>query len=236
MLKKKGISIIVILSIIIQICIPIFTQEVKAATEEITATSDPRFTYTIQSDGTAKITDYTGTDTELITPSKLDGYIVTRIGMEAFESCTNLTSIVISEGVTYIAMYSFVYCRNLTNITIPESVTSISSSAFKDCSSLTSIVIPEGVTYIGGGAFWGCSSLTNIQVDENNNNYTSIEGVLYNKEKTKLICYPAKKQGDKYKILESVTSIVESAFQGCSSLTNIDMPEGVTSIGINVNI
>ena len=131
MLKKKGISITVILSIIIQICMPIFTQEVKATTEEITATSDSRFTYMVKADGTAQITDYTGKDTKLEIPSKLDGYIVTSIGYEAFYYCSSLTSITIPEGVTSIRTGAFSGCRSLTNIVIPESVTSIGWSAFE---------------------------------------------------------------------------------------------------------
>ena len=231
MLKKKGISITIILSIMLQICIPIFTQEVKAATEEITATSDSRFTYIVQSDGTAEIIDYVGTDTELVIPSKLDGYIVTSIGSSAFWGCRSLTSIDIPESVTSIKGNAFLGCRSLTSIDIPESVTSIGGSVFRECSSLTSIAIPEGVTSIGSDVFAYCFSLTNIQIDENNKKYTSIEGVLYNKEKTELINYPAGKQNEYYIIPDGVTSISYRAFLGCSNLISINIPEGVTSIG-----
>ena len=102
--------------------------------------------------------------------------------------------------------------------------------AFCDCSSLESIVIPEGVTSIGNSAFNGCSSLSSINVSENNEIYSSIDGVLFSKDKKELIIYPAGK-GNVYEIPEGVTSIGYSAFNGCSSLESIVIPESVTSIG-----
>ena len=134
-------------------------------------------------------------------------YAVTGIGNEAFEGCTGLTS-----------------------ITIPEGVTSIGYYAFFNCTGLTSITIPEGVTSIGNYAFDGCKGLTSIEVAGNNPNYTTVDGVLFNKDKTTLLCHPAGKQGA-YTIPESITSIDDGAFSGCTGLTTITIPEGVTSIG-----
>ena len=172
----------------------------------------------------------------VVIPSKVtyDGeeYSVTSIGNNAFYGCSSLTSITIPEGVTEIGDYAFFYCSSLTSITIPEVVTSIGGGAFYDCSSLTSITIPEGVTEIGGAAFVGCSSLTSIDVALDNNSYTSINGVLFSKDKTILIKYPeGKKDVTSYAIPESVTKIGEYAFFLCSSLTSITLSEGVTSIG-----
>ena len=112
-----------------------------------------------------------------------------------------------------------------------KSVTRIGNSTFHRCSSLTNIIIPEGVISIGDGAFSECSSLTNIKVDSNNKNYCDIDGVLYTKDITKILQYPAKKNGTQYNIPKGVTSIGRGVFCGCSSLTNITIPEGVTSIG-----
>ena len=141
------------------------------------------------------------------------------------------TSYKIPNIVTNIGDSAFEDCSSLTSITIPNSVTSIGSDAFYNCSSLTSITIPESVTSIGDNAFWGCSSLKSINVSENNKNYCSVDGVLINKDKTRLIQYPIKKEGTSYKIPNSVTSIGDNAFWGCSSLKNITIPNSVTSIG-----
>ena len=157
---------------------------------------------------------------------------VTSIGSQAFFGCSSLASIEIPSSVTSIGDYTFYGCSSLTSINIPEGVTSIGSSAFSGCKRLTSIEIPEGVTSIGDKAFYNCSSLTSINVEENNQSYCSEDGVLFNKDKTELIQYPSKKADKQYVIPNSVTSIGEySAFEGCSSLTSIEIPSGVTSIG-----
>ena len=155
---------------------------------------------------------------------------VTSIGQEAFLGCSSLTSITIPEGVTSIGSYAFYDCSSLTNITIPNSVTSIWDNCFEDCSSLTSITIPEGVTSIGHGVFNSCGNLTSINVSENNKNYCSVDGVLFNKDKTEIIKYPEGKDGASYKIPEGVTRIENSAFNQCNNLTSLTISNGVINI------
>ena len=178
---------------------------------------------------------------------------VTNIGYEAFKGCTSLINIKISNGVNEIGERSFYDCTSLKNITIPNSVMIIGSQAFEGCTSLRSITISDSVTEIGWGTFWGCKnltsitipnsvtsigrsaffgckSLTTIDVATGNQNYVSENGVLYDKDKTDLICYPAGKKDKTYSILDGVTSIDYYAFSGCTSLTNITIPDGVTSI------
>ena len=130
--------------------------------------------------------------------------------------------------VTSIGHEAFCLCRSLTSINIPSSVTSIGVSAFYNCSSLTSINIPSSVTSIGGSAFSGCSSLTAFTVDANNPNYSAEGCMLFNKEKTTLICAVGSQKT--YDIPSSVTSIGEDAFSYCRSLTSINIPSSVTSI------
>jgi len=155
---------------------------------------------------------------------------VTSIGDWAFAGCTSLTSVTIPNSVTSIGDFAFVGCVNLTSITIGNSVESIGTFAFDSCTSLTSIVIPDSVTSIGFVAFYRCTSLASITVDADNLNYSSVDGVLFNKLQTSLITYPAG-GSDTYSIPDSVTSIGTFAFDGCTSLTSITIPENVTSIG-----
>ena len=122
--------------------------------------------------------------------------------------------------------------RNVTIVSLDSRTTEINGSAFSD-SSLTSITIPSSVTSIGEGAFQSCDSLTSIEVDPANTAYTSEDGVLFNKDKTILIAYPAGNTRTSYIIPSSVTSIGEAAFYRCSSLTSVDFGENsqLTSIG-----
>ena len=155
---------------------------------------------------------------------------VTKIGKYAFNFCSSLTSIIIPSSVTSIEISAFRNCSALTSITIPNSVTSIGDSAFTN-TGLTSITISNSVTSIGSFAFEDCSKLTSINVNSGNTKYTSIDGILFDKNKTTLIRYPEAKTGTTYTIPNSVTSIRSFAFNGCSKLTSITIPNSVTSIG-----
>lgn len=139
----------------------------------------------------------------------------------------------IPQGVTTISTGAFLNCRNLTGITLPEGLKIIGRSAFACCGGLTEMTISVGVTDIDEGAFAGCSSLTDIIVDEQNPNYSSVDGVLFDKTGTKLMLCPAGKKGD-YQIPDGVKNIKSRAFAGCDGLTKVTIPSGVTGIGGSV--
>jgi len=169
---------------------------------------------------------------------------VTSIESFAFYSCTSLTVINVDTANTkYISQDGVLYNKAKTTLvvyparktdstfTIPGSVTGIVSSAFSYCTSLTSVTIPNSVTIIGSFAFGSCTSLTAINVDTANTAYISQDGVLYNKDKTTLIQYPAGKTDSTFTIPGGVTKIEYGAFERCTSLTSVTIPNSVTIIG-----
>ncbi len=147
---------------------------------------------------------------------------------------------------------AFMGCLELTSVTIPSGLHTLYGSAFWYCG-LTTVTIPKTVTYIGDAAFEECYSLTEIIVEEGNPNYTSIEGVLFTKDLTKLMQYPCEKKDSYYSVPQgveiidessfvvnpylqevelpnTVTTVEEFAFYICESLTNITIPGSVTQI------
>ncbi|MDR0507012.1 MAG: leucine-rich repeat protein [Dysgonamonadaceae bacterium] len=155
---------------------------------------------------------------------------VASIGDEAFYYCSGLTSVTIGNSVISIGSGAFFGCSGLTSVTIGNSVTSIGNYAFYYCSGLTSVTIGNSVISIGSGVFYGCSGLTSINVNDNNPNYSSLDGVLFNKDKTTFLFYPEGKTGA-YNIPNSVASIDEAAFFSCGGLTSVTIPNSVISIG-----
>ena len=158
------------------------------------------------------------------------GNSVTSIGDSAFGSCSGLTGVTIPDNVTNIGKFAFYDCLNMTNFTIGNNVSSIGSAGLEYCSSLTTLTIPASVTSIGVRAVFGCTSLSGITVDALNPFYKSVDGVLFNKNQTTLIQFPARKAGN-YAITNSVTSISEGAFYNCFGLTTMTIPNSVTSLG-----
>lgn len=150
------------------------------------------------------------------------------INRGTFEGCKNLASVEISEGVKRIEYAAFSGCEKLTNVIIPYSLIGISGYAFGGCTSLTSIVIPDNITVIDSTAFTGCTSLKEMDVSSKNAEYSSINEVLFNKNKTELLIFPGAR--DNYAIPDSVTSIGYFAFHNCLKLTHITIPDSVTLI------
>ena len=147
------------------------------------------YQYIVLSDGTAEIRNYSGTETNLLIPSQLDGTFVSSIGSrtfswrvdlisvtipdnvknigdEVFNYCTNLTNIKLPNGITRIGDKLFYHCYHLTDVTLPAGVTEIGNEAFSCCSNLVAITIPDGVTTIGNDVFFNCTTLTSVTLPD----------------------------------------------------------------------
>ena len=167
---------------------------------------------------------------------------VTEIGYDAFSGCTGLTSVTIPNSVTTIGYDAFSGCTGLTSVTIPNSVTTIGGSAFRDCTGLTSVTIPNSVTSIGESAFYGCTALTSVTIP---NSVTEIgrfafEGTPWYNNQPDGVVYIGKMaykfkgemaSGTAINIKEGTVSICPSAFEGCTALTSVTIPNSVTTIG-----
>ena len=161
--------------------------------------------------------------TELILPNS-----VTSIGDYAFFGCSGLTELTLPNGVMSIGGNAFEGCSGLTELTLPNSVTSIGDGAFRGCPGLTELILPNSVTSIGESAFSGCSGLEKIAVESGNSCYDSRDNCnsIIDTETNTLIV------GCKNSVIpNSVTSIGDCAFYGCSGLTKLTLPNSVRSIG-----
>ena len=171
---------------------------------------------------------------------------VTTIGDYAFGLCNKLKNVTFGNHVKNIGNNAFYYCRQLLNINLPSSVETIGDYAFTMCDAATSIVFREGLKSIGANAFKGCTSVTNITIPSTvqsigedaflecnmilaidvasaNANYCSVDGILFNKNKTELIKYPPRASRTSYTVPSTVTKIHNHAFYYCVLLTELNL-------------
>ena len=221
---------------------------------------DSGLVYRVVSDSDRTVTVFSSNTVpaELIIPDTVENdsieYKVISIDGYAFGRQSGIISVDVGDNVRIIGQQAFNHCSSMTSISLPDGLVSIGKEAFLGCDSLNSITIPKNVSDIGDYVF-DIGSLTAINVDVNNPNYSSVDGVLFDKSKAEIIKYPRGKSGETYTIPNTVVSIANGAFsecsltsvsisgdlisigdnsfEYCSKLTSIELPESLTSIGVS---
>ena len=209
------------------------------------ANSDQGLDYYLESDGGAAVCcdyeDRSKLSGVLTIPSKIDGYPVTSIGEAGFAECTNLTEVIIPEGVTTLSHMPFYGCTKLKRVSLPSTLKYIGPEAFRFCEQLEQITIPNGVEEIGSSAFYGCKKLKSIRLPgsvnyigsnaftetgfwENENNWKN--GLLY----IDLALVEARDTITKAEIKQGTTVLASFIFSDCTNLTSAVIPSGVEAI------
>ncbi len=154
---------------------------------------------------------------------------VKSIAASAFFNCEKLASVTLHEGLESIGSSTFRYCEALTSITLPESLKTIDSYAFAD-TGLTTVTLPATASTLGDLVFSG-KGLTAVNVAEGNANYCSADGILFSKDMSTLLIYPAgKTDTSDYTIPDSVTRINIGAFAGCDGILSVTIPAGLEEL------
>ena len=202
---------------------------------------------------------YNKAQTELIRyPHKKrgDSYTVLasteKIGENAFSDCDELSNVELSDSLTKIGSYAFWNCDELESIVLPENLTELEYGAFASCyklekltvngdienadsafydlgSNIKTLNVGSAVTTLDG-ALYSFEGLTQINVDQNNQTYSSDDGVLYNKAQTKLIRYPHEKDSDTYSVIDGTERIGENAFYDNDYITSVSLPDSLKKI------
>lgn len=220
---KRSISFLLSIVFVLGMAVPSFA---------LTEYTSGDYKYIIGSVGeSAIITEYAGNETHLEIPSEIDGYSVTEIYRGAFYDCDSLVEVTIPSSVVSVGNYAFSNCSSLEAVTISDGVLYLGMEAFSYCTELEKIFIPASVIDIGQFAFCACDKLGAFEVDAENKYYTSVEGVLLNKNVSKLIHYPANKTDGIYTVPSSVDTIDNYAFRSCANITSVIIPDGVKVIG-----
>lgn len=178
------------------------------------------YQYRVQSDGTAVVTGYTGSDKNLEIPSKLNGIRVTRIGDRAFYNNKDIKSVAIPKGVKAIGKEAFSRCVNMNGVTIPEGVKEIGEAAFSECGNLSSVTLPDSLTAIGDFAFQDCTGMRKIRIPG------SVKTISF-------CAFSGCGKLNSVTIGEGIQKIGEESFTFCTGLTSVTIPDSVREISLN---
>lgn len=191
--------------------------QTQAVQTQAATLTEGKFTYSINSDGTASITKYTGNESSVVIPSKIGGKKVTAIGDKAFEENKTLVDVKIPEGITSIGFNAFSWCESITSITVPSGVTFIGTGAFNGCTKMVYLSLPDSVIDIERFAFASCYSLKVAALPDNLKilDFSIFEG-----------CYSLRT----IRLPSNVTQIRSNAFGGCKSLVSVYVPDKAKKI------
>lgn len=234
-----------------------FAVKTKKQKSGVISSQNSDYTYNILSDGTIEINSYSGSETNLSVPSKLDNYTITGISSHAFwdietletvslpstleyissggfGSCEHISSLIINNGIKNIGTDAFRYCNSLTTVTLPDSLVKLGSSAFRKCDALETVKIGKNLSVIGDNPFSQCKSLKSITVSDSNSDCYSKDGVLYDKNDILIAfpnSYPFPTLDWTYTVPDGTKGIANMAFYECYNLDGVILPDSVVSIG-----
>lgn len=207
-------SIQTAISIVLTFCIVGLTLIGAFGASTVLTSADGKYLYQVLSNGTVSICSgtnakaYLGNETVVNVPETIDGYIVTKIGVRAFNGCASIKEISLPDSVTGIDSYAFISCSSLETVKLNEGLKSLAYGAFLNCTKLTAVELPDTVTSIGTYGFKGCTSLTSIVIPTS---MTAIGNSVFNScTSLESIVIPA-----------SVKSINSNAFDNCISFTTV---------------
>jgi len=227
--RKRAVAWGMVVSFLMAMVLSFFSVPGFARAEGETEYRSGVYTYTVNADGGAVITKYSGDGRSVVIPEKLDGHPVREIGDMAFSWRKNLTSVTLLEGLTTIGNSAFYDCGSLASVTLPEGLTAIEDYAFSSCRRLASITLPDSLSAIGANPFQGLP--TQITISPDHPHFAVLDGVLYDKADRKLVAYPYASKAESFSVPKGIRSIGNSAFSWCGSLASVTLPEGLTAIG-----
>lgn len=164
--------------------------------------------------------------------ASVDGVLFNKSVTDLIQFPINKSTIIyeVPETVEKLKSNSFSQSK-IRGVKLPKGLKTIEQSTFLSCLQLVNINIPSTVTYIGVYTFVSCPLLTSINVSKDNTSYSSVDGVLYTYDGSVLLQYPVGRTNPEYIIEDGTQIINDGAFMNCTSLTNVEIPEGVTTIG-----
>lgn len=170
--------------------------------------------------GNVTITEYIGVDTDVIIPDEIDGYTVKALNEKLFYCDSDITSVVLPDGITEIPKFAFYKCTSLLSVTIPDSVVIIGEHSFEGCTSLSKVVLSDNVNIIDDFAFNNCTGLTEVTLG------TSITAIGN-------YAFATCTELTEIQLPDSLNSIGSMAFAYCENITEITIPENILTISDN---